>query len=1269
MPILVRDYETRSTLKLGDVGAWRYATHAETDVWCCAYAVDDEPVKLWTPGDPTPSEFIEAAQNPDYLVSAFNDQFERLIEAQIMGPRYAWPLIPIERHRCSQAAALSLALPATLEKAANAVQLEQRKDKAGRAVMLKMAAPRRPRKNEDPRLYWLDDPKRLSILYEYCKQDVAVERALHDRIGFLCPEEQAIWLLDQQINDRGLYIDRKLIDSAILLANAARAKIDSELETITGSAVTTINQTQKLISWLGAQGCEVTDVQKPTLTKALTRENLPPEVRRVIELRLDGAHAAANKFETMRGWRNPDGRIRGAFRFHGASTGRWTSLGVQLHNMKRPIVEDMDAAIEAVSSGNLDHYDQPMSIIGDIRRATIIAQPGHRLIIADFSGIESRVLAWLSGQQSKLDQWRKFDQTKDAEDEPYVILGLACGLSRDQARDKGKTADLAFGFQGGEGAYRALAPDDPSTPTTIKGYQEAWRRAHPASVRFWGDINRAAIRAAQSPGKAVRCNDHISFECDDSFLRMRLPSGRKLAYPAPRLKTSDRGELAVLYTDNQGGKQVDCHFGRGAYGGLWTENAVSGTARDIFAAAMLRLESAGYPIVLHVHDEIVAEVPEGFGSTDEFLQIITALPDWAGGLPIAAKVREGERFCKIESKSQNEIPLIEETSVQESAGCAANHDNVCAGGDGRAEEGECNEPNDDQDHSEATTEEKNEPDQEPGSGQSRPDDDHYSSGERPWGSASSAYIYLDENGAPYLRVVRTTAKQFPQYHWGENQWALGKPAGPKIPYRLPELIAAAPEIPVFVCEGEKDADNVADLGLIATTNPEGARKGAWSNDLNRWFSGKRAIYILEDNDEDGRRHASEVAGALKDIAGEIRIVSFPELPPHGDVSDWLEMGGTKAKLLSRAKAGRRPESAYDLVRASDVTPEKKDWAWQGHLLRGGLELLTGQPGMGKSQIQSSMVSSFTTGRPWPDGTNGLAPGNVIMLTAEDNLKQTLIPRLIAASTDCGRVLILKKIRKDGKGRMFLINEDLNDLEKIIREHGIGLVTIDPITAYMGGKIDCHKATDVRSQLGPLRDLAETTGVAISAITHPAKNAGQHALDQFIGSQAFGAVARIGHLCVAEMNDDGSGGNQPTGRALFANSKNNERPLMPTLAYRIEGASGGADPTGEKIEISKIVWDEVVGLTANEALASTSTKKESSSGAVTFLMDMLANGPVPAKRIEERGVARGFSEDQLRRARRKIGAVTFKAKGKLEGGWFWAKPQDVPPEADAEGESA
>jgi DNA polymerase len=187
---------------------------------------------------------------------------------------------------------------------------------------------------------------------------------------------------------------------------------------------------------------------------------------------------------------------------------------------------------------------------------------------------------------------------------------------------------------------------DPSSVLALQ-YRQAWRNENPETVRFWRSINRAAIMAVNQHGETISCNDRVSFTCDDTFLRMRLPSGRELAYPFPRLIEHRFGEYVVIFMDNQQGKWVECHFGRGAYGGIWTENVVSAAARDVFVAAMPRLEAKGYPIVLHVHDEIVAEVPIGFGSRQEFLQIITESPEWAAGLPIAAKVREGDRFCKV----------------------------------------------------------------------------------------------------------------------------------------------------------------------------------------------------------------------------------------------------------------------------------------------------------------------------------------------------------------------------------------------------------------------------------------------------------------------------------------------------------------------------------------------------------------------------------------------------------------------------------------------
>jgi hypothetical protein len=268
-------------------------------------------------------------------------------------------------------------------------------------------------------------------------------------------------------------------------------------------------------------------------------------------------------------------------------------------------------------------------------------------------------------------------------------------------------------------------------------------------------------------------------------------------------------------------------------------------------------------------------------------------------------------------------------------------------------------------------------------------------------------------------------------------------------------------------------------------------------------------------------------------------------------------------------------SRIDMVRAADVVMRRKSWIWKGHLLRGGLELMTGQPGLGKSQVQCHLVACATAGSKWPDGAPGIAPVNVIMVTAEDALDSEVVPRLVAAGANLDRVYILKSIRTDKQQRQFLLAEDLIALEREIARIGdVGLITIDPITAYMGGKMDSHKATEVRSQLGPLKDFAERINTAVSAITHPAKNASQRAIDHFIGSQAFIAAARIGHVCTEEIEEDEDGNREPTGRTLFTNPKNNPHKMMPTLAYTIGELVVGQDPqTAETIAAPRVIWDD------------------------------------------------------------------------------------------------
>jgi hypothetical protein len=285
-------------------------------------------------------------------------------------------------------------------------------------------------------------------------------------------------------------------------------------------------------------------------------------------------------------------------------------------------------------------------VIGDISRAIIAASPGHRFIAADLSGIESRLTAWIAGQQSKVNQWAKFDLTKNPEDEPYRRIGLDCfKLPEESARDVGKIGDLAFGYAGGVGAWRKLASNDTRTDEEIKQLQQSWREAHPNVVQFWKSLDRSAVRAVKHPGATFACGK-VSFRVEDVFLKLRLPSGRDLSYPFPRVVMNDRVDAVVVFKDNAKGRFVDCRNGHGAYGGLWMENVVQAIARDVFTTAMPALERAGYPVVLHVHDEIVAEVSDGLGTTEEFVQILTTPPAWAEGLPLAAKGRNGARFAK-----------------------------------------------------------------------------------------------------------------------------------------------------------------------------------------------------------------------------------------------------------------------------------------------------------------------------------------------------------------------------------------------------------------------------------------------------------------------------------------------------------------------------------------------------------------------------------------------------------------------------------------------
>jgi putative DNA primase/helicase len=404
---------------------------------------------------------------------------------------------------------------------------------------------------------------------------------------------------------------------------------------------------------------------------------------------------------------------------------------------------------------------------------------------------------------------------------------------------------------------------------------------------------------------------------------------------------------------------------------------------------------------------------------------------------------------------------------------------------------------------------------------------------------------------------------------------------------------------------------------------------------------------------------------------EMNPFELPRIEEAEAITAKIMEGIEKAEAKPAAETSEQPQLnvplktklMIEMVCAAEVKMKRKDWLWEGHQLRGALQLMTGQPGLGKSQVQIHFMACATAGLPWPDGSPAIEPVNVIMVTAEDAIDSDVVPRLKAAGADLARIHIIKCIKTDKQKRQFLLAEDLEKLEQAIVQIGnVGLVCLDPITAYMGGKTDAHKTTEVRSQLGPLKDLSERTNVAVSAITHPAKNAGTRAMDHFIASQAFIAAARVGHACFEELEQDEGGGEPtPTGRMLFTHVKHSGSRKMPTLAYRIEVANVMPDDDPfMQIETTRVVWDkEAVNISADQAVASALNSKkakakeeEPASEVVDFLRSMLDAGKGWCKQTEVAAQAKalGFSDKELRTARKKL-AVTSKKDG-FDGPWLW-----------------
>jgi DNA polymerase len=650
------DYETRSAVDLKKAGVYVYAAHESTNVWCCAYAVDDGPIHLWTPeGD---SDDISHVLKHCETFVGHNANFERTIGRHVMAQRYGWPQPKLQQWRCTMAMALAMGLPGSLENAAAAVGLDARKDMDGHSVMMRMAKPRRPRKGELPNgVYWFDDAERKQKLYDYCRNDVAVERELEKRLLPLRPSEQTMWWLDQAINDRGVHVDVPLCNAALQVVEQAATWLDKEMVDVTRGAVGACSNVSQILEWLRDNGCpDVDSIAKGAIDDLLARRDLSPPVRRVLELRREAAKASVAKIAALLNGTNDDNRARGLLQYHAASTGRWGGRRFQPQNIKRPGLEDIDGVIAAVRTGCAETvqllFGEPLAAVGDTLRGMISAAPGNKIVAADFSNIEGRMQAWFGGEQWKLDAFRAFDAGTGHD--LYKIAYARSFRIQPEDVDKsqrqiGKVMELALGYAGGVGAFQKMAAGYGLEVSDAKAdnLKVAWREAHPGIVAFWYELERAAIAAVERPGHVFHCG-RIAFRTAGSFCWMRLPSGRAMCYPYPRIEdvTTPWGKVKPSFTymgvDSYTRKWVRCQ----AHGGVLFNNVVQGSARDIEAEAMVRVERAGYPIILTVHDEVVAEPRADFGGAEEFQRLMSVLPPWADGLPIAASGFEAERYRK-----------------------------------------------------------------------------------------------------------------------------------------------------------------------------------------------------------------------------------------------------------------------------------------------------------------------------------------------------------------------------------------------------------------------------------------------------------------------------------------------------------------------------------------------------------------------------------------------------------------------------------------------
>lgn len=535
------------------------------------------------------------------------------------------------------AQAATLGLPLSLEGVAQVLGLEEQKMKEGRELIRFFTIPCKPTKTNGERTRNLPyhAPEKWDTFKNYCKRDVEVEMAIRRRIEDypILLKEQQVYILDQKINDRGVLADMKLVENAIKCDMLFKKETIRKAQLLTG--LDNPNSVMQLKDWLFKNGVEVDSLSKKNVTELVKEAD--GKVEALLNIRLKLAKTSVKKYEAIKRTACPDGRVRGLFQYYGANrTGRFAGRLVQVQNLPQNHLPDLELARNLVKNGQFSTlkmlYDNVPNVLSELIRTAFVPKERHRFIVADFSAIEARVIAWLANEKWRMDVFKTHGKIYEASASQMFHVPIEEVIKGSILRQKGKVAELACGYGGGVGALSAMGAIEMGVKEEeLQGLITNWRNSNPNITKLWWDIDRAALKVVKE--RTTENIGRIKIHYEKGMMFITLPSGRKLSYIKPRIEPNKFGRDGITYEGVGTTKKWERIE---TYGPKLTENAVQAIARDLLCEAMLNVSAKGYNIVMHCHDEIIVEAPIGFGSVEELCRLMAINPVWAKGLPLRA---------------------------------------------------------------------------------------------------------------------------------------------------------------------------------------------------------------------------------------------------------------------------------------------------------------------------------------------------------------------------------------------------------------------------------------------------------------------------------------------------------------------------------------------------------------------------------------------------------------------------------------------------------